>query len=277
MPKEIPRALCLPPAGRPRWVSVSGVELSYLSWGARRYDRNPIPISRHTGWVYFCLLKGSAELPLASGGARRLRAGSCAILHPDCACGISAGQGRASEILTWVWREAPEFPALQPATGGMVVLPLSGPAMDALRRLHRETRAEAQTIDQFATCALRALHARVDLALVRRPRTHAPDHGGQADLALEWMRQNLHARQPVGELCAYLGVSAPTLFRLFQKRVGESPRACFQAMRLERARALLAAGALVKEAAAALGYAHPGDLGRALKTKRFLPRKLRVA
>lgn len=264
MALDIPRALRLPPAGRPRWIPSSGVGLSYLSWGKRRYDRDPIPVSRHAGWVYFCLLQGSAYLSFERGG-RRLRAGSCAIIHPDCACGIRAHKGETSEILTWVWREAPEFPTLCPEAGDVIILPLPATAARELRQLHRETRAEARAIDHFATAALRALHLRVDLALARRRQAHAPDQEGQADLALEWMRQNLQARQPVSELCAYLGVSAPTLFRIFQKHVGKNPRACFQAIRLDRARELIAAGALVKEAAAVLGYAHPGDLGRALK------------
>lgn len=220
-------------------------------------------MSRHTGWVYFCLLKGSADLT-GEGWTRRLRPGSCAIIHPDCACGIRAREGRTGEILTWVWRQAPEFPRLQPAAGKLLVLAQTPEALDRLRRLHRETREEARAIDDFSAAALRALHTQIDLVLSRRPARPA-DQTGQADLALEWMRQNLDARQPVAELCAYLRVSAPTLFRIFQKRTGASPRECFQQMRLARARELLAAGYLVKEAASLLGYAHPGDLGRALR------------
>src|SRR5215469_11030163 len=88
---RIPRALHLPPAGRPRWVCPKNlnVELQYLSWGKRRFGESSVPISLHYGWVYCLVLRGNPILRLISE-AIRTKPGQVLVLGPDCASGWAA-------------------------------------------------------------------------------------------------------------------------------------------------------------------------------------------
>lgn len=268
MTLEIPRALFLPPPGRPKWVSADDAELnlSYLSWGSRRYDRSPIQMSRHSGWTYFCLLKGSAIFRFEAS-QRNIRGATCLVIHPECACAIHGTSPQASEILTWVWHGPPQFSPLEPAAGGHLAFPLAETTVRQLRLLHIECRREVKATDEFTKAALSALRLRVDLVIARKRPARSVDQAVQIELGLEWMQQNLASHQPIAGLCVYLGISSPTLFRAFRHRLGQSPRSCFQRLRLERARQLLAAGRMVKETAAILGYAYPNDLSRALRDR----------
>ena len=268
--RNIPRALHLPPQGRSRWVSSQFAEtsLEYLSWGMRRYHRHPVPMSRHTGWIYFCSMKGVAIFTFES---RRLRlaAGNALIIHPDSACAIYGEKDRSCEILTWVWRAPPEFPSLRPNPGQWQKLHLPENALKRIAGIHAECRHEVGEADQFSMAALAALRTQLDLIFARRllSKGRAGKESMRIELALQWMRRNLESRQPVNDLCQYLKISAPTLFRLFQRHLHHAPRHCFQELRIDRARQLLAAGHLVKEVAVLLGYAHPNDLSRALRVK----------
>lgn len=265
--KEIPRALQLPALGNSRWVPPDGFRpgLNYLSWGKRRYDRRPIPMVTHIGWVYFIVLQGTALLHFPSE-RKRIQAGAGVLIHPDTPCGFHAAKGASCEILTWVWESAPEIAGLQPKPGSWLKFQLTGATLKELVRLHADCRREADTPDEFTPHALRALRTRLDLALAR---SSHPETAGSGDpsmrLALDWMRRNLHSRQPIRDLCQYLDLSGPTLYRMFQKRWRQSPRAYFQKLRLARARQLLSTGSLLKEAALALGYAHANDLSRAMR------------
>ena len=62
----LPKALHLPPPGRPRWVCPESAQLDllYLAWGHRQYGQNPIPVSRHPGWHYVLVNRGKPTLIL---------------------------------------------------------------------------------------------------------------------------------------------------------------------------------------------------------------------
>src|SRR5580700_682446 len=61
-------------------------ELSYLSWGRRRYGDCPIEPAMHEGWHYFVVLAGS---PILAVGAKRFESalGDVSIGDPDCPIG----------------------------------------------------------------------------------------------------------------------------------------------------------------------------------------------
>jgi hypothetical protein len=63
------RHLFLPKADRSFWRCGEnfGDILRYLAWGGRDFDSQPVPPSRHDGWVCVVIQEGSSELRAASG------------------------------------------------------------------------------------------------------------------------------------------------------------------------------------------------------------------
>lgn len=88
-------------------------------------------------------------------------------------------------------------------------------------------------------------------------------HEEFATRAAELMEDSLESARSVAEIAQLLGVSERTLLNAFQSRFGASPRRFAQAMRLNRARALLRRPTypqiLVKDVAAQCGF---WDFGR---------------
>jgi hypothetical protein len=100
-----PKALHLPPPGRPRWVCPESarLDLLYLAWGHRQYGQNPIPVSRHTGWHYVLINWGKPTLILKNE-QKTLKAGDFLVIDPDCASGWADEPDGVSELLVWIWR-----------------------------------------------------------------------------------------------------------------------------------------------------------------------------
>lgn len=90
---------------------------------------------------------------------------------------------------------------------------------------------------------------------------------------------NLAQPLRIRDLARYHSLSASHFARLFREHQGVTPRRFLQDARLERAKALLAAGQLnVKEIAAACGYVDAAHLCHAFKTATGLtPRRFRLS
>ena len=264
-----PRALHLPPPGRPRWVcpDTAALDLLYLGWGRRRFGPNPIPPSRHPGWVCFFIGAGRPVLQL-EGAPLATHAGQVLVVGPDCVSGWTDTPLGVSEVLTWVWRSPPRCPECAPPAGAWRAFDTSPALRRLLREAHAQCRAEVGGPDSLTGQALEQTRLRIDVALARstRGRPAVPAPALRLELALGWMAQNLAEPSPVAALSEYLQVSPVTLQRLFQTQLGESAGARHSRLRMDRARELLAQeGATVKEAAYTLGYRHPNDLSRAFK------------
>ncbi|GAP66216.1 transcriptional regulator, AraC family [Mizugakiibacter sediminis] len=81
-----------------------------------------------------------------------------------------------------------------------------------------------------------------------------------------WLRTSPAALPPAAALAALAGLSRAQFYRRFAARGGQAPFALGRAQRLERACALLRAGALpIAEVAARCGYADQSALTRALR------------
>jgi AraC-like DNA-binding protein len=266
----LPRALHLPPVGRPRWVCPENkpLDLQYLGWGKRRFGSSPIPISLHYGWVYFLVRQGNPDLQMPSGSFRT-RSQQVLLVGPDCASGWTTDAiDSVADLLSWVWRAAPRCNGLAPAPNGFRVINASRPLVQTLQQIHILCQREVGHPDAFTSVALEELRLRLDVALARslKPTPPAPEPIMRLSLALRWLNGNPLEHKPVAALSEYLQVSPTTVNRLFQAHLGESVAAYHSRLRMERARQLLENEcAAVKEVAYALGYQHPNDFSRAFK------------
>ncbi len=266
--KPTPRALYLPPAGRPRWVcpAQSQLDLAYLGWGKRRFGQSPIPQSRHTGWVYFLVQAGHPLLHLETE-TLRTQPGIVLIVGPDCASGWTDKPGAVSELLTWVWRTPPRCVECAVPANGWREFTADAALQRILQQAHTLCRQEVEQPSALTKPALEHARLHIDLGIARslQPRLTAPEPALRLELALRWLAENLAAPNPVAALCEYLQVSPGALHRMFRAELGESASAHHARLRMERARQLLSGGLSVKEVAFALGYRHPNDFSRAFK------------
>lgn len=264
------RHLYLPERDRSFWKAdeVSDVPLRYLAWGGRDFARQPIPASRHHGWVCVLIQEGA---PTMVAGQREIRmpAGTVAWIGPDCPFGWSGAAFGPARFLLWMWRSAP--PALDgpPQRAGLRTQQLPRSARRPLVHVHDLCRREVLRPSGPDPAYLEGCRILFDCTLIRVfdttliPGARAGDVVAQAET---WLAAHLDSREPVARLCDYLDVSQSTLYRLFREAHGVSPLSWFQQARMRKAHELLAqAGLSVKETAYALGYEHGNDLSRAYR------------
>ena len=263
------RRLHLPAPDRSFWRAEAGAAhpLLYLAWGRRDFFAQGVPPTAHEGWVCAVVLEGT---PTALLGGRELRLGPprYVVAREDCAFGWRQDHRGESRILVWTWKKPclPEFAAWprDAATSGR----LSASAAADFERLHTACRDEVLRLDQLSPAMLEAFQCQLEIAVLRQPAGGRPaDKASRlVERGLDWMRSHLDSREPVARLADYLGVSQPTLHRLFRKAAGESPLSRFRRLRLDEARRLLEADRLpVKVVALTLGYAHTNDFCRAYR------------
>lgn len=264
-----PRALDLPPPGRPRWINPadSPLDLLYLSWGLRRFGGHPVRVLRHHGWVYALVLRGTPTLRRPSE-ALVLRPGQLAIIHPDCASGwTDLGKG-VCEVINWMWRTPPRCGNHAPAKGECRVLSVGPGLLAELRHLHLQCRRQVERPDALTPFELERLRLQIDLAVARshKPRSTARQPGIRLELARRWLAQNMGVADAIRALADYLQVAPTTLNRLFRSQLGMSAADYHRRLRMDQARAWLEAGTLtVKEISYELGYRFPNDFSRAYK------------
>ena len=264
MPREIPRQIQIP-RSHPHWLPTrpEGGDLQFLSWGGRRFGRQPVPVAMHEGWVYIVLIRGAPTASIA-GRARRLAAPRAVIFHPDCAYGWTDRPEARAALLCWVWMSAPAHEALRPPPGGWRAFRLDRDAVRTLERLHAECVAAVAEPNEVSSLILRRARLDLDILLLRASgRSGRANAAARFALAVRYLDHHPSQLEPVAGLCAYLQVAPATLKALFRRHAGISPRAYALRRRMERARALLEAGASVKETAAGLGYRHANDFSRA--------------
>jgi AraC-like DNA-binding protein len=267
----IPRETVLPPNDRSFWKSgdTGTGGLHYLAWGERRFGSEPIPLRRHSGWVFTLICSGSAVL-VRESGPEILRAGDAFIAGNDAAFGWSGRPADRCKFFMWMWDA--------PATAGFPRddstyfrrLRIKPPERDELAQLHSLCRREVQRADSATEPILRGCQQILEGVMLRargidRRAEPAP---ARLEFALRWLRTHLNSREPASRLGDYLGVSGSTLHRLFKRNFGESPATMVQRLRLETAQQWLAEGDLsIKEIAFRLGYRHFSDFSRAYKAR----------
>ena len=241
-------------------------ELSYLSWGRRRYGEPPIEPTIHEGWHYFLVLAGSPSL-VVKGKDVPTERGVISIGDPNCLIGHRDQPGRVCEMLTWIWRTPPTHSALRPGKSECLLLTLEPDQLRRLKHLHFQCRDAVANSNEQSLLQLRATRLLLDLCLMEaHGNRRAPEAGLRFDLAVQFLRNHVGEKQTVHDLCEYLQISKPSLYRLFQKRTGKGPRAFAQELRMGWARDQLHdPRRSVKSVAYALGYRHAPDFSRAFK------------
>ena len=267
---ELPRQIFVP-RGRHSWRVPpvgDGFPLRYLGWGSREYGKNPVPLGKTLGFVYYVALEGNPRAIFESGSVR-CSPGNILIMDTNCAFGWAGGERDVSKVLVWTWSKGPVLNCLMPEEGSYRLWKVSSKRLGPLEVLMKECRHEVAISDAYTATSLERCHRQLDVMLARiveSPRSRTEQ--GRCRLAIEWMKHNLSIPQPIESLCDYLQVSEPTLQRLFTREMGCSPLSVFQGVKAERARELLREGISVKEVAYLLGYRHANDFSRFYR-KRF--------
>jgi AraC-like DNA-binding protein len=256
-----------PVGNSPAWLyRAKPCELLYLSWGRRKYGKDPIIPALHEGWHYFVILTGTPTL-LYGGKKIPGRPGLATISRPEYAVGHSDRPRRLCRMLTWIWRTPPAHSSLHPKPGRFLRFRLDPPTMRQVTRLHSQCRTALAQATEQSMLALHSVRLQLDLCLLG-----ALEHRDQTigrfrlDFAIEFLRNHLNDPTPIKALSDYLQISESSLKRLFREHTGKSSRAYITGWRMQWAREQLQAGKLtVKSAAYALGYLHPNDFSRAFK------------
>jgi AraC-like DNA-binding protein len=263
------RHLYLPARDRSFWKAedASSLPLLYLAWGARDFHRQPIPVSRHQGWVCVLIEEGSPTM-VVRRQAIRIPVGTLAVIGPDCPFGWKGAASGQSKFRLWMWRTLAQGTDGADLRASMVTRRLARQERRPFLLFHDLCRREVLRLSGPSPSYLEGCRILFETTIQREILDRRNDSGGSdlVALARAWVDTHLDSREPIARLCDYLNVSQSTLYRVFAAGEGVSPLGYFQQARMARARELMAAGALsVKEVAHVLGYEHANDLSRAYK------------
>jgi AraC-like DNA-binding protein len=266
------RHLYLPARDRSFWKAEdAALPLLYLAWGARDFHRQPIPASRHEGWVCVLIEEGAPTL-VVRRQAVRMPAGTLALLGPDCPFGWKGAASGQSKFRMWMWRDFAGAAGRPDLEASYASRQLARHARLPFLQLHDLCRREVLRAPGPDAAYLEGCRILFDATLQRDlldRREQGADASDAVALARTWMAAHLDSHEPIARLCDFLNVSQSTLYRVFAAAEGISPLACFHELRMARAHALLVTSALsVKEVAHVLGYEHSNDLSRAYR-RRF--------
>ena len=248
------------------WIKVAppqpGLERIEARFAGHGFDPH-----RHDCYAIGITLEGDQTFDYR-GTTEHSLAGQAYVLHPD-----EKHDGRAGTPEGFRYRSLYIEPRLiQDALGagvrGLPFLadPLSGDAklLAALRQALKDldTPLEPLQRDQ-ALCDIADGLAAADSSLPRR--RLGTRHSKAVARAREFLDAHLEAPVASRDLEAASGLSRYALARHFRACLGTSPHRYHNMRRLERARALLAAGLPMAEAAAACGYADQSHMSRKFK------------
>lgn len=270
MPGAERRHLYLPSRDRSFWHAADGapLPLQYLAWGTRDFLREPIPASRHEGWVCVLIEEGAPVMVVRRQGVR-MPPGTFALIGPDCPFGWRGAASGTSRFRLWMWRRLEALTAHTELRTSYLVRALGRHDRTPFLVMHDLCRREVLRLDGPDPSYLDGCRILFETTLQRHVlERRAPGHGAAdlVTLARAWIDAHLDSREPIARLCDYLAVSQSTLYRVFANEAGASPLAYVHAARMQQARTLLAdAGRSVKDVAHTLGYRHANDLSRAYK------------
>ena len=270
MPGPERRHLYLPARDRSFWTA-EGLPLLYLAWGARDFHRQPIPASRHEGWVCVLVEEGAPTM-VVRRQAVRMPSGTLALIGPDCPFGWKGAASGQSKFRLWMWRGSTGAMGRSDLRASIVSRSLARHERQPFRHLHDLCRREVLRTSGPDATYLEGCRILFDIT-VQRELLDRRDEGGDGTdtvaLARRWMLAHIDSDEPIARLCDYLNLSQSSLYRLFAAAEGLSPLGWFQEARMRRAHQLLESGTLsVKEVAHTLGYEHGNDLSRAFR-RRF--------
>lgn len=270
MPAAERRHLYLPARDRSFWTAGKGLALPllYLAWGARDFHRQPIPASRHEGWVCVLIEEGAPTM-VVRRQAVRMPTGTLALVGPDCPFGWKGAASGQSRFRMWMWRSFAGTMGRTELRASYVSRLLARHERQPFLHLHDLCRREVLRSAGPDPAYLEGCRILFETTIQRElldKREHSGDVSDAVALARTWIGAHLDSHEPIARLCDYLNMSQSTLYRVFTAAEGQSPLAFFHRSRMAKARELLSAHSLsVKEIAHVLGYEHANDLSRAYR------------
>lgn len=243
----------------------------YFGSGTRDYGRHPVRVYPRPYWEFQAVIGGRIG-PVYDGGSGELRESSLWVFEPGYRHGWTGGEGEQADVI--VFHLPPPESLLRQgvaASGGKLRVDLA--KADIAWLLDQRDGLSGDWVRPTEMTPLRVAHLLSGLSLMVLERSgYQPSTlaGGleqeRVEKALYWYRQNLGQHPAVPEVARAVGVSAVHLRRLFQKERRQSPKAAFQAIRLEQARELLTDPALTVEAVAAeFGFSDASSFTRAYR------------
>jgi len=159
----------------------------------------------------------------------------------------------------WDWRRVPLHEEMQLGGGQIEWL---------LRRMYREIREP-----DFATVpVIETLAKQLAVEILRKFRPHCADQscfaGGLSARHKRLIRERLHAHQPLPsreDLADLCDMTVRHLSRAFRTDTGQTLGTYIDSVMVKRAKALLIAGASVRDVAASIGYATPSSFTSAFR------------
>lgn len=136
------------------------------------------------------------------------------------------------------------------------------PAPQALWEILRRMREEVSQMRLGDLAALGNLYQFLAIVGQSLPQADPNLHQEYCRKAQWFMEGNYHRAITIEDVAAFVGLSRSQLFRVFQRVVGQSPKAYLSALRMRRARLLLRDTSLTADAiAASVGLSSPARLG----------------
>lgn len=145
---------------------------------------------------------------------------------------------------------------------------LEAPDAQAAWNALTQLRQDAANLRLGHMAAMGGLYRFLSLIAPLRDEDAAPDHDRHYEKAL-WYMQGAFARGiTIQEIADFVGLSRSQLYRIFEKRCGQSPKKMLQEMRLEQARLLLKNSELsVEQVALSVGLNSSAQFGAAFREK----------
>jgi hypothetical protein len=208
------RHLYLPARDRSFWrAETAASPLLYLAWGSRDFHREPVPASRHEGWVCVLVEEGAPFMVIRKR-AVRMPSGTLVLIGPDCPFGWRGSASGQSRFRLWMWRTvAASWPAA-PLSSTFVSRQLARHERPPFLQLHDLCRREVLRGSDADATYLEGCRLLFDTMIRRAWRddeTRAGETVELVGLARAWMMAHLDSREPVARLCDYLDVSQSRL------------------------------------------------------------------
>ncbi|MBA2356215.1 MAG: helix-turn-helix transcriptional regulator [Acidobacteria bacterium] len=270
MSQPVRQHLYLPERDRSFWKAdeVPALPLLYLAWGSRDFNRRPIPVSRHQGWVCVLVEEGAPTMVVRRQEVT-MPAGTLAVIGPECPFGWKGSATGSCRFLLWMWREVAGTLAGADLQAANLARRLARPERKPFVLLHDLCRREVLRSAGPGQAYLEGCRILFEATIQRElleTRDDSPGPSELVTLARHWIDAHLDSQAPIARLCDYLNVSQSTLYRLVVAEVGLSPLTWFHRTRMAKAQTLIeGSGHSVKETAYALGYEHANDLSRAYR------------
>ena len=215
-----------------------------------------------------------------AAGTERLASGDFFVIHPGERHGY-AELARRTVVFNLLYHHTQRPPAL--ALGDFPVAAAcfpTDPAASRVRTLGRvprrdiphvvalikAIRRESETCRPFGNSICMSLFSALVMRLSRHADAASAAPNLPIDRELDFIARNLGGKITLGDICAVSGRSVSSLSRAFRKSVGASPYDHVIALRVAKARSLIADGRLpLGEVAARTGFCDASHLARTLR------------